>query len=134
MIFGIIQTAFYLDFAWVYYSRQRIKLRNGGIVDSEDLSRGWLVGKMLGRKDVASDEEQLDGASVSVSADEGVVEGAQRVPQRNRQVLSTPKARGEMAGMLQGDDSDNESNDEIVHSTLASNDGPNVGNGQEWSR
>src|SRR5271163_1171757 len=38
VIFGVIQTAFYVDFAWVYYTRQRVKLRNGGIVDSEDLS------------------------------------------------------------------------------------------------
>ena len=49
LVFGIIQTAFYLDFAWVYYTRQRVKLRNGAIVDGEDFSKGWLVNKILGR-------------------------------------------------------------------------------------
>src|SRR3954452_19220917 len=38
--FGIVQTALYLDFAWVYWTRQRVKLRYGGIVDSDDISRG----------------------------------------------------------------------------------------------
>ncbi|RMJ24706.1 Protein-ER retention receptor [Aspergillus sp. HF37] len=58
-VFGIIQTAFYIDFAWVYYSRQRVKLRRGGVVDSEDFSRSWLVNKVLnfrGRRS-AGDEE-----------------------------------------------------------------------------
>jgi hypothetical protein len=58
-VFGIIQTAFYIDFAWVYYSRQRVKLRRGGVVDSEDFSRSWLVNKLLnfrGRRS-AGDEE-----------------------------------------------------------------------------
>ena len=59
-IFGLIQTAFYVDFAWVYYSRQRVKLRNGGVVDSEDLNRGWLVGKLTGRV-VPQDENESDG-------------------------------------------------------------------------
>jgi ER lumen protein retaining receptor len=41
--FGVVQTALYVDFAWVYYSRQRVKLRNGGIVDSDDFRKGWLL-------------------------------------------------------------------------------------------
>src|SRR5450432_624742 len=41
--FGILQTILYLDFAWVYWTRQRVKLRSGGIVDADDLNRGWLV-------------------------------------------------------------------------------------------
>ncbi|KAJ7692859.1 hypothetical protein B0H17DRAFT_1200186 [Mycena rosella] len=40
---GLVQTVFYLDFAWVYYSRQQVKLRNGVLVDSEDFEHGWLV-------------------------------------------------------------------------------------------
>ena len=47
--FGVIQTLFYADFAWVYWSRQRVKLRNGALVDGDDWRRGWLVGKILGR-------------------------------------------------------------------------------------
>ncbi|KAJ5574350.1 uncharacterized protein N7459_008777 [Penicillium hispanicum] len=61
LIFGIVQTAFYVDFAWVYYSRQRVKLRNGGVVDSEDYSNSWLVNRVInfrrgGR--ASTDEEQ----------------------------------------------------------------------------
>ena len=90
---GIIQTALIVDFAWVYYTRQRVKLRHGGVVDSEDLGRGWLVGRFAGRKSVDFDFEAEEGAhrvardetpkngwgrrGISVSADEGV-EGAPR--------------------------------------------------------
>jgi ER lumen protein retaining receptor len=88
-IWGSIQTALMIDFAWVYYTRQRVKLRRGGVVDSEDLGRGWLVGRFASRKsvDFDYDEEAAPrndevGApnkwgrrGISVSADEGV-EGA----------------------------------------------------------
>ncbi|CAD6505268.1 BgTH12-00760 [Blumeria graminis f. sp. triticale] len=57
IIFGILQTAFYVDFAWIYYSRQRVKLRHGGIVDADDLHNGWLLRTIFGNKVVASDEE-----------------------------------------------------------------------------
>lgn len=98
--FGVVQTLLYVDFAWVYWSRQRVKLRGGGVVDGEDLGRGWLIGKILGRGGNALesvDEEEGDaflgqeegvirpaapkharswGArGISVSADDGVVEG-----------------------------------------------------------
>ena len=55
VIFGIIQTALYADFAWVYWSRQRVKLRNGGVVDADDLSRGWLLRRIFGNKRFAHD-------------------------------------------------------------------------------
>lgn len=59
VVFGIIQTAFYADFAWVYYTRQRVKLRQGGVVDSEDFSNSWLVNKVLSfRSRKSTDEEQ----------------------------------------------------------------------------
>ncbi|KAL2260718.1 hypothetical protein VTK26DRAFT_5200 [Humicola hyalothermophila] len=103
IIFGIIQTALYLDFAWVYWSRQRVKLRNGGVVDADDLRRGWLLSRIFGSKhfareinndDVAGDEESAPGRrgynhqpisggaprakwgsrGISISADEGVLE------------------------------------------------------------
>jgi ER lumen protein retaining receptor len=94
-VWGSIQTALILDFAWVYWTRQRVKLRRGGVVDSEDLGRGWLVGRFAGRKSVDFDfdeeaavpQREEPGATnkwgrrgISVSADEGV-EGA---PQRKR--------------------------------------------------
>ncbi|KAK4202228.1 ER lumen protein retaining receptor-domain-containing protein [Triangularia verruculosa] len=50
VIFGIVQTALYADFAWVYWTRQRVKLRNGGVVDADDLRRGWLLSKIFGSK------------------------------------------------------------------------------------
>jgi hypothetical protein len=103
VIFGIIQTALYADFAWVYWTRQRVKLRNGGVVDADDMRRGWLLSRIFGGKQFASqdhtDEENSPfyndhqagrggstggrgGASrakwgsrgISVSADEGVLE------------------------------------------------------------
>jgi hypothetical protein len=64
MIFGILQTAFYIDFAWVYYSRQRVKLRNGGVVDSEDYSKSWLVNKVFNirrRRESLDEEQNLTG-------------------------------------------------------------------------
>lgn len=87
-----------IDFAWVYYTRQRVKLRHGGVVDSEDLGRGWLVGRFVGRKSMDFDYDEETGGQrndstqphnkwgrrgISVSADEGV-EGApkRRSPER----------------------------------------------------
>ncbi|TQW00216.1 protein-ER retention receptor [Cordyceps javanica] len=91
VIFGIIQTALYADFAWVYYTRQRVKLRGGGVVDADDLRNGWLVqrifGRTLGHHNEEHDEEAgLDhneqrgsrpkwgSRGISVSADDGVFE------------------------------------------------------------
>jgi hypothetical protein len=66
VIFGLIQTGLYVDFAWVYYSRQRVKLRAGGIVDSDDLSRGWLVSRIIGRKSL--DFDDVEGGAVGNGA------------------------------------------------------------------
>ena len=57
VIFGIIQTALYVDFAWVYWSRQRVKLRGGGVVDSDDLSKSFLVRRIIGRGSRADNED-----------------------------------------------------------------------------
>ncbi|ESZ93118.1 hypothetical protein SBOR_6490 [Sclerotinia borealis F-4128] len=97
IIGGVIQTAFYIDFAWVYYTRQRVKLRNGGVVDADDISRGWLLSRVLGNKHMTAteDDEGDEEASpagngrpelgrggskwgargISVSADEDVLAG-----------------------------------------------------------
>lgn len=61
VVFGVIQTAFYVDFAWVYYTRQRVKLRSGGLVDSDDLSRGFLVNRVLGKAAQQDDEDEAGG-------------------------------------------------------------------------
>jgi hypothetical protein len=97
IVFGVIQTAFYIDFAWVYYSRQRVKLRHGGLVDQDDLRNGWLLRKVFGSKRIVGnvDDEESHPAlgddgqpapartgsakwgsrGISVSADEGVLPG-----------------------------------------------------------
>lgn len=96
VIFGIVQTAFYVDFAWVYWTRQRVKLRNGGVVDSDDLGRGWLVSRLMGQGRDSLDEEigtandnATNGSTksgsrgwgprgVSVSADDQVLDAHQK--------------------------------------------------------
>ncbi|KAI2622575.1 ER lumen protein retaining receptor-domain-containing protein [Hypoxylon sp. NC1633] len=101
IIFGVIQTALYVDFFWVYYTRQRVKLRAGGIVDADDIRRGWLLNRIFGHKRFQAaegdDEESApalggrNGAAassqqrrskwgsrgISISADEGVHEHEQ---------------------------------------------------------
>ncbi|KAF1930592.1 uncharacterized protein M421DRAFT_412843 [Didymella exigua CBS 183.55] len=88
-VWGTIQTALMVDFAWVYYTRQRVKLRQGGVVDSEDLGRGWLVGRLAGMAPKSADNFDYDEEAapqrtsqpnkwgrrgISVSADEGVLD------------------------------------------------------------
>ncbi|KAJ7473646.1 ER lumen protein retaining receptor-domain-containing protein [Mycena galericulata] len=80
VVCGVLQTALYLDFAWVYYGRQRVKLRDGVLVDSEDFRRGWIVrwlsGKgdeaplePLGRDGVAGDEERAVEGRIALPLD-----------------------------------------------------------------
>ena len=148
-IFGLIQTAFYLDFAWVYWTRQRVKLRNGGVVDSEDLSRGWLVSRMLGRGHDSIDDEEGNaqggaqgGATkpgrakwgargVSVSADDEFAD-----PGQGRKKRMQPSDLGprddELAHILEegADDADHEG----VLSPGSQPKGVNdeISNGSEW--
>jgi hypothetical protein len=72
VMFGIIQTLLYLDFAWVYWSRQRVKLRHGGVVDSDDLRKGWFVNWIIGgRRRGSLDEEDNDSADDESSHEDG---------------------------------------------------------------
>ncbi|KAF1825541.1 uncharacterized protein K489DRAFT_378082 [Dissoconium aciculare CBS 342.82] len=77
IVFGIIQTALYLDFAWVYYSRQRVKLRGGGLVDSEDLSKSFIVNRFIGRRnrtgDNSTDHDDLDDDAALENQENGVI-------------------------------------------------------------
>lgn len=137
VLFGIIQTAFYVDFAWVYWTRQRVKLRNGGVVDSDDLSRGFLVSRVLGQVDSGIDDEERAGLNegngnqsapaprkagswgargISVSADEAVIDG----PVVNK----NPRPYGDgLADLVEDENSENDSAD--------GNENRHVG-GQEW--
>lgn len=151
VIFGTIQTALYADFAWVYWTRQRVKLRGGGIVDSEDLRRGWLVNKVIGGRSGNDDGEEgdeesrpaLDGQDggggrhkpssgprgwgkrgISVSADEGVLEGQGKAGQEQAQPLTDPAA-------FEDEESETEREPEVARPESNGN-VSGVGNGAEW--
>jgi ER lumen protein retaining receptor len=143
-VWGTIQTALIIDFAWVYWTRQRVKLRRGGVVDSEDLGRGWLVGRLVGRKsvDFDFDEEEAatrdtrdDGApknkwgrrGISVSADEGVEGAPSRKSPGNRNVDPESQPLADPAAFE--DESDDGSDDLPPAATH----GSGVRGGDEWN-
>ncbi|EED16611.1 protein-ER retention receptor, putative [Talaromyces stipitatus ATCC 10500] len=68
--FGVVQTLLYLDFAWVYYTRQRVKLRRGGIVDSDDLRKSWFVGKILNSQRIHNQDEEQEPLDPEAEGDE----------------------------------------------------------------
>lgn len=76
IIFGIIQTALYIDFAWIYYRRQKVKIReNGAVLDGDDfVSGGLLLGWLFGGKKSGLLGGRTGGGwrgpGLSVSADE----------------------------------------------------------------
>lgn len=47
-----------------------MKLRNGGIVDSDDLSRGWLLSRLLGRQGGSTDAEDGNGNEAHTDNDD----------------------------------------------------------------
>lgn len=138
--FGVVQTALYFDFAWVYWTRQRVKLRGGGVVDGEDISRGWLVSKILGSKNLDEgdvDAEEREGLArqeeggatlptpkhakgwgprgISVSADEGVHENGHA-------------ARGDMTDPAAfEDDLDDDAEEHAIKPAAAG-----ISGGEEW--
>lgn len=86
VFFGVLQTILYADFAWVYYTRQRVKLRAGVVVDGDDLRKSFLVGTILGRGDRGNADRGEAGTidkwgqrNISVSADDEPV-----MPQKKR--------------------------------------------------
>ncbi|KIY71558.1 hypothetical protein CYLTODRAFT_390269 [Cylindrobasidium torrendii FP15055 ss-10] len=78
-IFGVIQTALYVDFAWVYYSRQRIKLRGGALVDGQDFGRGWLVRWIVGKDSTELEQGDADGI-FDADVEEGRRDGTIALP------------------------------------------------------
>lgn len=74
-VFGVIQTILYIEFAWIYWRRQKIKIRdNGAILDGEDFLSGGLVlrwiGKVGGPSGARATGGGWRGGGVSVSADD----------------------------------------------------------------
>jgi len=142
----------------VYYSRQRVKLRHGGLVDSDDLRSGWLVGRVLGNKGLVGGEDEEDEESapapalggtnsraagskwgsrgISVSADDGVLESeADRQGEFSEQEEGIVDAAGDADAKMTDPDQlarildDEESDDDGV---LPSARAHGVKNGSEW--
>ena len=138
VIFGVLQTMLYLDFAWVYWSRQRVKLRGGGVVDSDDFRSSWLLRLVFGRETTSVEDGEHVPASVnggashghkargrwgvrgiSVSADDPVDNtnnGGGRGAGSQRDLGKKPASdrdatADELAGILQEDDDDDSDND-----------------------
>ena len=158
VIFGIVQTALYLDFAWVYWTRQRVKLRNGGVVDADDLRRGWLLNRIFGKHMVNVPEDGEDEESapalgrsngngpsrgsrakwgsrgISISADDGVLEHEDSLEEHGVTDSLDPDARmqdpDELAKALDEDDEDAS----LPTAPGALLGGPSgISNGDEWN-
>ncbi|KAK5108144.1 hypothetical protein LTR62_008740 [Meristemomyces frigidus] len=85
-IFGVVQTALYIDFAWVYWTRQRVKLRGGGVVDGEDLGKSFLVRRFIGRGrgNIDEDEAEADDETAALAGQEdGTVDPGSRPAARD---------------------------------------------------
>ena len=147
VIFGVIQTAFYVDFAWVYWTRQRVKLRNGGVIDSEDLSRGWLVSRVIGKNHDSTDEEDGnlgDGVrgdstkprgwgarSVSVSADHTIADPRQNRKKKSEFEESVPND-GELVPMLEEDAEGEDRDGTLTPESRAERVNNEVSDGSVW--
>ncbi|PKS09855.1 hypothetical protein jhhlp_004478 [Lomentospora prolificans] len=154
VIFGVIQTALFLDFFWCYYTRPRVKLRNGGIVDAQDYRRGWLIGRIIGdnvRVENDDDEEsgpatgrrgQAGGAArpkwgsrgISVSADDGTLETDRLTGQRDEDLdVVDPDAKMQDPDDLAKALDDDEEDSDIPAIPSSTNGEPSgIRNGDEW--
>ncbi|KAL6702072.1 ER lumen protein retaining receptor domain-containing protein [Trichoderma pleuroticola] len=150
VIFGIIQTAFYIDFAWVYYTRQRVKLRGGGVVDADDLNRGWFLHRIFGKNAHAADDEENNVAGngggrarwgsrgISVSADEGVLDtGRHDDDHEGLDGAVDPDAKmrdpDDLAKAMDDDDDEEDTPLRAGQSSSRSNNTPpGIRSGEEW--
>ncbi|OAA63894.1 protein-ER retention receptor [Cordyceps fumosorosea ARSEF 2679] len=155
VIFGIIQTALYADFAWVYYTRQRVKLRGGGVVDADDLRNGWLVqrifGRTLGHHNEEHDEEaglangdqqnrggrpKWGSRGISVSADEGVFEDHEHAEgsQGLDDAVDPDAKMQDPDDLAKALDDDDETEDAPLRGQSSSSQAPSgVRSGNEWT-
>ena len=53
VIWGVVQTALYVEFLWIYINRQKVKLRSAGdgLLDGDEFARGLVLGRIIGRPD-----------------------------------------------------------------------------------
>lgn len=163
VIFGIIQTALYVDFAWVYYTRQRVKLRNGGVVDADDLRRGWLLNRIFGRHVDSEEPEDEESApalgggrngsagaratrskwgkrGISVSADDGVLDHNQAFSEEDDEEHGITDGLVDPDAKMKDPDElarvlDDEDEDGTLPSTHGNGNGEPSGvrNGDEWN-
>ncbi|EHK25463.1 uncharacterized protein TRIVIDRAFT_72566 [Trichoderma virens Gv29-8] len=152
VIFGIIQTALYVDFAWVYYTRQRVKLRGGGVVDADDLNRGWFLRRIFGKNVHAATEDEesnLNGngggrarwgsRGISVSADDGVLDSERHDDDHHEGLDGAvdPDAKmhdpDELAKAMDDDDDEEDTPLRAGQSSSRSNNTPpGIRSGDEW--
>lgn len=151
VIFGLIQTALYVDFAWVYYTRQRVKLRGGGVVDADDMRNGWLVqrifGRTLGQQNEEHDEEagvqndqqrggrpKWGSRGISVSADEGVFADEEH-GEGSRDLDDTVDPDAKMQDpddLAKALDDDDEGEDAPLRGQSSGQMAPGIRGGDEW--
>ncbi|KAK0391728.1 hypothetical protein NLU13_1227 [Sarocladium strictum] len=156
VIFGIVQTALYLDFFWVYYTRQRVKLRGGGIVDADDMRHSWLLRRIFGNKrfQPEDDDDEESGPAlggngqqrrtrpkwgargISVSADDGVLDADRRRGSEELDGAVDPDAKmqdpDELAKALDDDPLDGPSSSSSSAAHLDQGTPSGLRNGDEW--
>ena len=144
VICGVVQTALYIDFFWVYYTRQRVKLRGGGVVDADDIRRGWLLGRIFGKVTDGNDEESAPALGgrrtsrpnwgargISVSADEDVFDGRHHDEEEGLDPDAKMQDPDELAKAM--DDDDDEGAPPAAGSSRGASDVPNgMRSGDEW--
>lgn len=67
----------------MYYSRQRVKLRNGGVVDADDMRRGWLLRTVFGHKAFVGNVEDEESTPALGRSANGDSNGRPNIPGRN---------------------------------------------------
>ncbi|KAF8465528.1 ER lumen protein retaining receptor-domain-containing protein [Kalaharituber pfeilii] len=84
VVTGVVQTYTYLEFAWVYWRRQRVKLRQGGaVLDREDWVTGGLVLRLVfGNEEGAGRGKATTGGSWREWARTLVPGGSRPAPRR----------------------------------------------------
>lgn len=91
VICGIVQVILYIDFAWVYYTRQRVKLRGGGLVDSDDLRSSFLIRRLFGKPSHEEDGTEDEESAPALGGERGFNDhgnGIRPTPARNGSTAS----------------------------------------------
>ena len=109
-----------------------MKLRGGGVVDSDDLRRGWLVGRLVGKH---SDLEDLDEEEAPGATGSGSSKNKRSWGRRGISVSADEGLRGEDAQPLTNPDAFEDLDDDEpgpAVSDRAVQQQETVGDGSEW--